>query len=97
MTQQHNTPLIEGVRRGRKNNKKNKEETYEKMNNTTQNLILVILGIIALTTLIQGKDITITTTIIGILGGYLTGKTLTEKQEEMIQDATTRNRDEYTT
>ena len=61
------------------------------MNNTTQNLILVILGIIALTTLIQGKDITITTTIIGILGGYLTGKTLTEKQEEMIHDATTRD------
>lgn len=56
------------------------------MNNTTQNLILIILGIIALTTLIQGKDITITTTIIGILGGYLTGKTLTEKQEEILRE-----------
>jgi hypothetical protein len=56
------------------------------MNNTTQNLILIILGIIALTTLIQGNDITITTTIIGILGGYLTGKTLTEKQEEILRE-----------
>jgi hypothetical protein len=73
---------------------KNTQKKYEKnthggknnMNNTTQNLILIILGIIALTTLIQGKDITITTTIIGILGGYLTGKTLTEKQEEILRE-----------
>jgi hypothetical protein len=68
--------IIREKHTGRKNN----------MNNTTQNLILIILGIIALTTLIQGNDITITTTIIGILGGYLTGKTLTEKQEEILRE-----------
>ena len=75
--------------RGRTHKKNNTRKTHTEennMNNTTQNLILIILGIIALTTLIQGKDITITTTIIGILGGYLTGKTLTEKQEEILRE-----------
>ncbi len=75
--------------RGRTHKKNNTRETHREennMNNTTQNLILIILGIIALTTLIQGNDITITTTIIGILGGYLTGKTLTEKQEEILRE-----------
>jgi hypothetical protein len=77
------------VHEGKNTQKNNTRETHKEennMNNTTQNLILIILGIIALTTLIQGKDITITTTIIGILGGYLTGKTLTEKQEEILRE-----------
>lgn len=58
------------------------------MNTNTQNLILLILGIIAITTLLQNKDTNITMTIIGILGGYLTGKTLTEKQEQILEEQT---------
>ena len=58
------------------------------MNTTTQNLIILILGIIAIITLIQSKDTNVVMTIIGILGGFLTCKTLTEKQEQIIEERT---------
>lgn len=56
------------------------------MNVSTQQLIITILGIIAIITILKDYDLNILATIIGILGGFLTGKTLTEKQEEIINE-----------
>lgn len=58
------------------------------MKTDTQQLIIILLAVIAVITLLKGHDITITTTIIGILGGFLTNKTLTEKQQEIIEQET---------
>lgn len=58
------------------------------MKTETQQLIIIILGVIAIITILKDYDINITCTVIGILGGYLTGKTLTEKQQELIQQQT---------
>ena len=52
----------------------------------TQQLIIIILGVIAIITILKDYDINILATIVGILGGYLTGKTLTEKQQEIIRE-----------
>jgi len=58
------------------------------MKTETQQLIIIILGIIAIITILKDYDMIILSTIIGILGGYLTGKTLTEKQSEIIREQT---------
>ena len=58
------------------------------MKTETQQLIIIILGIIAIITILKNYDLIILSTIIGILGGYLTGKTLTEKQSEIIREQT---------
>lgn len=58
------------------------------MKTETQQLIIIILGIIAIITILKDYDMRILSTIIGILGGYLTGKTLTEKQSEIIREQT---------
>ena len=58
------------------------------MKTETQQLIIIILGIIAIITILKNYDMIILSTIIGILGGYLTGKTLTEKQSEIIREQT---------
>lgn len=70
------------------------------MKTETQNLIVSILGFYALVSLIgiivlstftlQDNEIIlalipVTTTPISILGGFIAGKTLTEKQEEELQ------------
>ena len=54
------------------------------MKTETQQLIIIILGIVAVICILKDYNMVILSTIIGILGGYLTGKTLTEKQEETI-------------
>lgn len=69
------------------------------MNTETQNLIVTILGIYAILSLIgivtlaliTGNNnelvlslIPVTTTPVGILGGFIAGKSLTEKQEESL-------------
>lgn len=54
------------------------------MKTDTQQLIIILLAIIAVISLLKDGDLNIITTIIGILGGFLTGKTLTEKQQEII-------------
>ena len=54
------------------------------MKTETQQLIIIILGIVAVICILKDYNMFILSTIIGILGGYLTGKTLTEKQEETI-------------
>lgn len=54
------------------------------MKTETQQLIIIILGVVAVICILKDYDMVILSTIIGILGGYLTGKTLTEKQEETI-------------
>lgn len=56
------------------------------MRTDTQQLIIIILGIIAVVCLLKDYDMIILSTIIGILGGFLTGKTLTEKQQEIIEN-----------
>ena len=58
------------------------------MKTETQQLIIIILGVIAIITILKDYDMIILSTIIGILGGYLTGKTLTEKQSEIIREQT---------
>lgn len=58
------------------------------MKTETQQLIIIILGVIAIITILKNYDLIILSTIIGILGGYLTGKTLTEKQTEIIEQQT---------
>ena len=64
------------------------------MKTDTQQLIIILLAIIAVITLIKEYDINIVTTIIGILGGFLTGKTLTEKQQEIIEEQTIGDKDD---
>lgn len=59
------------------------------MRTDTQQLIILILGIIAIISILKNYDMIILSTIIGILGGFLTGKTLTEKQQEIIEQNTT--------
>lgn len=54
----------------------------------TQQLIIILLGAIAIIALLKDYDMIILSTIIGILGGFLTGKTLTEKQQEILQEQT---------
>ena len=54
------------------------------MKTETQQLIIIILGVVAVICILKDYNMVILSTIIGILGGYLTGKTLTEKQEETI-------------
>ena len=51
------------------------------MRTDTQQLIIIILGVIAIISILKNYDMIILSTIIGILGGFLTGKTLTEKQQ----------------
>ena len=60
-------------------------EVNKKMKTDTQQLIIILLAIIAVISLLKDGDLNIITTIIGILGGFLTGKTLTEKQQEIIE------------
>lgn len=55
------------------------------MKTDTQQLIIILLAVIGVISLLKGGDLNIVTTIIGILGGFLTGKTLTEKQEEVLE------------
>lgn len=80
------------------------------MNTETQNLIVTILGFYAIISLIgivvlailatNNNElilslVPVTTTPIGILGGFIAGKSLTEKQEESLigcnQDNTLEN------
>ncbi len=58
------------------------------MKTDTQQLIIILLGITAIICILKEYDINIIATIIGILGGFLTGKTLTEKQQEIIEQNT---------
>ena len=69
-------------------------EVNKRMKTDTQQLIIILLAIIAVITLIKEYDINIVTTIIGILGGFLTGKTLTEKQQEIIEEQTIGDKDD---
>lgn len=55
------------------------------MKTDTQQLIIILLAIIGVISILKNMDVYIVTTIIGILGGFLTGKTLTEKQEEVLE------------
>lgn len=55
----------------------------------TQQLIILLLGAIAIICILKDYDMMIISTIIGILGGFLTGKTLTEKQQEIIEETIT--------
>lgn len=59
-----------------------------KMRTDTQQLIIIILGILAIISILKNYDMIVLSTIIGILGGFLTGKTLTEKQQEIITQQT---------
>ena len=59
-----------------------------------QQLIIIILGVTAIICILKNYDINIIATIIGILGGFLTGKTLTEKQQEIIQQQTVEERED---
>ena len=54
----------------------------------TQQLIIILLGITAIICILKEYDINIIATIVGILGGFLTGKTLTEKQQEILEQNT---------
>jgi len=58
------------------------------MNANTQQLIIILLGAIAIICILKDYNMMIISTIIGILGGFLTGKTLTEKQSEIIEQQT---------
>jgi uncharacterized membrane protein len=60
-----------------------------KMIKEPQQLIIILLGAIAIIALLKDYDMIILSTIIGILGGFLTGKTLTEKQQEIIEETIT--------
>ena len=64
------------------------------MKTDTQQLIIILLAIIAVISLLKDGDLNIITTIIGILGGFLTGKTLTEKQQEIIEEQTIGDKDD---
>lgn len=64
------------------------------MRTDTQQLIIIILGVTAIICILKNYDINIIATIIGILGGFLTGKTLTEKQQEIIQQQTVEERED---
>jgi positive regulator of sigma E activity len=64
------------------------------MRTDTQQLIIIILGVIAIISILKNYDMIILSTIIGILGGFLTGKTLTEKQQEIIQQQTVEERED---
>lgn len=55
------------------------------MDKTTQQLIIITLGIIGITSLIYNKEQALLI-IIGIIGGFLTNKTLTEKQQETLRE-----------
>lgn len=54
------------------------------MDAKTQQLIIIILGISLLMMIYLNYELAIITAVIGILGGFLTGKTLTEKQSESL-------------
>jgi len=56
------------------------------MDAKTQQLIIIILGISLLMMIYLNYELAIITAVIGILGGFLTGKTLTEKQSESLND-----------
>lgn len=93
-SQKHNHPTIAALSR---NTKKKRRETNESGGNTkkpiimikeTQQLIIILLGAIAIICILKDYDMMIISTIIGILGGFLTGKTLTEKQQEIIEEQT---------
>lgn len=56
------------------------------MKTDTQQLIIITLGILAIISILKEYDTIILSTIIGILGGFLTGKTLTEKQQEILTE-----------
>ena len=58
------------------------------MRTDTQQLIIILLGATAIICILKDYDMTLTATIIGVLGGFLTNKTLTEKQQEIIQEQT---------
>lgn len=64
------------------------------MKTDTQQLIIILLGVTAVICVLKEYDITITSTIIGILGGFLTGKTLTERQQEILTQQTLETIDE---
>ena len=69
-------------------------EVNKRMKTDTQQLIIILLAIIAVISLLKDGDLNIITTIIGILGGFLTGKTLTEKQQEIIEEQTIGDKDD---
>ncbi len=61
------------------------------MKTDTQQLIIITLGILAIISILKDYDTIILSTIIGILGGFLTGKTLTEKQQEILTQMNEQN------
>ena len=58
------------------------------MKTDTQQLIIILLGVVAILCVLKNYDLNIIATIIGILGGFLTSKTLTDKQSEIITEQT---------
>ena len=58
------------------------------MKTDTQQLIIILLGVTMIICILKNYDQNVIATIIGILGGFLTGKTLTEKQQEIIEEQT---------
>lgn len=58
------------------------------MKTDTQQLIIILLGVVAILCVLKNYDLNIIATIIGILGGFLTSKTLTDKQSEIIEQQT---------
>ena len=55
------------------------------MEQKTQQLIIIILGIMGITSIITGYEQALLI-IIGIIGGFLTNKTMTDKQEETLHE-----------
>ena len=55
------------------------------MNTDTQQIIIIILGILGIASIITGNNTTIDVIIAGLIG-FLSQKTLTEKQQEIIQE-----------
>ena len=79
-------------RNTKEENRMKTEENTKKpiiMIKETQQLIIILLGAIAIICILKDYDMMIISTIIGILGGFLTGKTLTEKQQEIIEETIT--------
>ena len=54
------------------------------MKTETQQLIVIILGVLAVASILKGYE-QVLLTIVGILGGFITAKNMTEKQEETLE------------
>ena len=85
----NNNALSRNTKKGREPNENGGNKKPIIMIKETQQLIITLLGAIAIICILKDYDMMIISTIIGILGGFLTGKTLTEKQQEIIEETIT--------